>query len=191
MLPSASSVPPAHGIRAETTHDTLQVTNMELRLCPAAGQPSGRGAQAAPCLMQSSSNANRPHPHQCGQSCCLLCHLREINTSDRGASARKQGSQEHLLGSSKIIPAYWKKNRSSLQTPPSCLRCWRGESPDGCSWCLDVAFPLTIGGSPVAVGPAAAPGVRGWSQPVPAHSQCSVMRGHVRGAEQRQCQSIG
>lgn len=112
MLPGASSVPPA-----ETTHDMLQVANMELKLCPAAGQPSGRGAQAAPCLMQSSSNANRPHPHQCGQSCCLLCHLREINTSDRGASARKQGSQEHLLGSSKIIPAYWKKTGALCRLP--------------------------------------------------------------------------
>ena len=117
MLLAASSVPPAHRIPAETTDDVLQVANMELRLCHAAGQPSGREAQPARCLMQSSSNANHPHPHQCGRSCCLLCHLWEINTSDRGASARMQGSQEHLLGSLKIIPAYWKKTGARCRLP--------------------------------------------------------------------------
>lgn len=44
MLLAASSVPPAHRIPAETTDDVLQVANMELRLCHAAGQPSGREA---------------------------------------------------------------------------------------------------------------------------------------------------
>lgn len=43
----------------------------------------------------------------------------------------------------------------------------------------------------MAVGPAAAPSVQGWSQPPPAHSQCTVMHRHLQGTEQRQCQSIG
>lgn len=68
-----------------------------------------------------------------------------------------QGRQEHPWGSlKKIFQRIGKKNRSSLQTPPSCLRCQKGELEAKCTggwqWCFSSTSPLTIEGSPVAVG---------------------------------------